>query len=66
MKLAKAYKNNSPITITLNKNELTGPESCCVYIQDRGFNSFADNMVKFSVNETKMTGFLASTRASIP
>ena len=36
-----------------------------VYVQDRGFNSFASNMVKLSVNETKWMSFLARNRALI-
>lgn len=36
-----------------------GGTSCCLtYIQDRGFNSFADNTIKLSVNKTKWTGFV--------
>ena len=36
-----------------------------VYMQDRGFNSFASNMIKLSVNETKWSSFLARSRALI-
>ena len=36
-----------------------------VYMQDRGFNSFASNMIKLSVNETKWSSLLARTRALI-
>ena len=35
------------------------------YRQDRGFNSFACNMIKLSVNETKWSILLARTRALI-
>lgn len=36
-----------------------GGTSCFLtYIQDRGFNSFADNAIKLSVNKTKWTGFV--------
>ena len=34
-----------------------GPEHCCVFIQDRGINSFANN-IKLRVDQTKWTGFL--------
>ena len=34
-------------------------------MQDRGFNSFASNMIKLSVNETKWSSLLARTRALI-
>ena len=37
---------------------LLGPEHCCVFIQDRGINSFANN-TKLWVDKTKWTGFLA-------
>jgi len=30
-----------------------------VYIQDRGFNSFEDNIIKLPVDKTKWTGLLA-------
>ena len=33
--------------------------------QDRGFNSFASNMIKLSVNETKWSSLLGRTRALI-
>ena len=36
-----------------------------VYMQDRGFNSFASNMIKPSVNETKWRSLLARIRALI-
>ena len=36
-----------------------------VYIKDRGFNSFASNMIKLSVNETKWSSLLARTRTLI-
>ena len=35
-----------------------GPEHCCVLIQDRRINSFANN-IKLRVDQTKWTGFLA-------
>ena len=34
------------------------PEHCCVFIQDRGINNFANN-TKLWVDQTKWTGFLA-------
>ena len=34
-------------------------QAAVAYIQGRGFNSFADNTIKLSVNKTKWTGFLA-------
>ena len=34
-------------------------------MQDRGFNSFASNMIKLSVNETKWSSLLVRTRALI-
>ena len=37
-----------------------------VYMQGKGFNSFASNMIKLSVNETKWSCLLARTRALIP
>ena len=36
-----------------------------VHMQDRGFNSFASNMIKLSVNETKWSSLLARTYALI-
>ena len=36
-----------------------------IYIKDRGFNSFASNMIKLSVNETKWSSLLARTGALI-
>ena len=36
-----------------------------VYIKDRGFNSFASNMIKLSGNEIKWGNLLARTRALI-
>ena len=41
-----------------------GPrEAVVVYMQDRSFNSFASNMIKLSVNETKWSILLARTSA---
>ena len=37
-----------------------------VYMQERGFNSFASNVIKLSDNETKWCSLLARTRALIP
>jgi len=34
-------------------------------LKDRGFNSFASNMIKLSVNETKWNSLLARTRSLI-
>ena len=34
-----------------------------VYIQDRGFNSFEDNIIKLPVDKTKWTDFLARNGA---
>ena len=34
-------------------------------MQGRGFNSFASNMIKLSVNETEWSSLLARTRALI-
>ena len=36
-----------------------------VFVQDRGFNSFASNLIKLSVNETKWSSLLAGTRSLI-
>ena len=36
-----------------------------VYMQDRGFNSFASNVINLSVNETKWSSSVARTRALI-
>ena len=36
-----------------------------VFMQDRGLNSFASNVIKLSVNETKRSSLLAGTRALI-
>ena len=36
-----------------------------VYMHDRGFNSFASNMIKLSVNEIKWSSLLARTHALI-
>ena len=44
---------------------LEGRQAVVVYIQDRGFNSFASNMIKLSVNETKWSSLLAKTRDRI-
>lgn len=40
-------------------------KSFVVYVQDRGFYSLVDNMIKSSVNKTKWTGFLARPQALI-
>ena len=37
-----------------------------VYMQGRSFNSFASNMIKLSVNETKRSSLLARAHALIP
>ena len=37
----------------------------CAYMQDRGFNSFASNIIKLLVNEAKWSSFLARTRSLI-
>ena len=37
-----------------------------VYMQGRSFNSFASNMIKLSVNETKWSSLLARAHALIP
>ena len=36
-----------------------------VYMQDRGFNGFASNMIKLSVNETKWSSLVVRTLALI-
>ena len=36
-----------------------------VYMQDRGFSSFASNVMKLSVNETKWSSLLARNHALI-
>ena len=36
-----------------------------VYMHDKGFNSFASNMIKLSVNEIKWSSLLARTHALI-
>ena len=42
----------------------TGPESYCwLHSRFRGFNVFADNMIKLSVNKTKWTGLLPTCRS---
>ena len=48
-------------------NIINGPGtlSPLYYIKDRGFNSFASDMIKLSVNETKWDSLLAWTRALI-
>ena len=40
-------------------NNLQARKGVVAYIQDQGFNSFADNMIKSSVNKTKWTGLSA-------
>ena len=40
-------------------------KAAVVYMQDRGFNSFASNVINLSVNETKWSTLLAKTRALI-
>ena len=44
---------------------INGParKAVSVYTQERGFNCFADNMIKLSVNKIKWTGFLARNGA---
>ena len=37
-----------------------------VYMQERGFNSFASKKIKLAVNETKLSTLLARTRALVP
>ena len=44
---------------------LEGRQAVVVYIQDRGFSSFASNMIKLSVKETKWSSLLARTRDRI-
>ena len=45
---------------------INGPSKMSpIYIKDRGFNSFASNMIKLSVNETKWSSLLARTGALI-
>ena len=45
---------------------INGPlKAVVVYMQDRSFNSFASNLMKPSVNETKWSILLARTRALI-
>ena len=45
---------------------INGPvKAVVVYMQGRGFNSFASNMTKLSVNETEWSSLLARTRALI-
>ena len=36
-----------------------------VYMQERGFNSFASKKIKLAVNETKLSTLLARTRALV-
>ena len=36
-----------------------------VYMQERDFNSFASNIIKLAVNETKWSTLLARTRALV-
>ena len=44
---------------------INGPLIISVYIKDRGFYSFACNVIKLSVNETKWSCLLARTRVLI-
>ena len=46
-------------------DNLRARKAVVVYMQDRGFNSFASNMIKLSVNETKWSSLLARTCALI-
>ena len=53
----------------MGKNSAARLKACSqaisVYIKDRGFNGFASNMIKLSVNETKWNSLLARTRSLI-
>ena len=40
-------------------------KSVVIFIQDRCFNSFTENIIRLSVKKTKLTGLLARTRALI-
>ena len=46
-------------------NNYWARKAVVVYMQDRGLNSFASNMIKLLVNETKWSSLLARTRAFI-
>ena len=46
-------------------DKTTDPWSCCRFTCKIEFNSFASNMIKQSVNETKWSSLLARTRAFI-
>ena len=49
-----------------SKVPIDGPVTAgLVYMHDRGFNSFASNMIKLSVNEIKWSSLLARTHALI-
>ena len=48
-----------------NPDNQRARKAVVVYMQDRGFNSFASNMIKLSVNKTKWSILLARTRALI-
>ena len=49
------HVNNNSFTRPLITRDFREPleSSCCSHIEDRGFMSFADNMIKLSVNKTK-------------
>ena len=65
----KAQKNLGgihPPSLLLVLTGVNGPiKVILVYMQGRGFNSFASNMIKLSVNEKKWSSFLARSRALI-
>ena len=62
-------KRRSPANIEARFSKvpiINGPgKLASFYIKDRGFNSFASNTIKLSVNETKWSSLLARTRALI-
>ena len=48
-----------------SSNNWRARKAVVAYMQNRGFNSFASNIIKLLVNEAKWSSFLARTRALI-
>ena len=47
-------------------NKRTRIAAIIIYIQDRGFSSFAENVIKLSVTKTKWTSLARTSALSFP
>ena len=60
-----AFGSFLPIIYLESPDNQRARKAAVVYMQDRGFNSFASNVIELSVNETKWSSSVARTRALI-